>query len=143
MQEHEAEFRQRDIREERFQRLRSERREVYARVLDGVEEFIAALRDLRDTELPDDLPVSSSYEVKAAHPIAARALLSMEKQRRLNSDVILVADHEVRDNVLLLSQLLRSAFKAAVGNRGDLAPVHEQYKVGLHAMRLELVGPSQ
>ena len=137
--DHEVALRDRDIREARFQRLRSERREVYAKLLDCVEEFIAALRDLRDTTLPD-VEVTSTHDLEGVHPVAARAVRSMERQRRLDSEVILIADHEVRNDALELSRRLRDAFKGAVQNRDVLAPVHEQYKVVLGAMRRELVG---
>jgi hypothetical protein len=140
--EHDRELRDRDIREARFQRLRSERREVYARALDAVEEFVAALRDLRDAGLPEGVEVLSVPDVEQAHPIAARALHCMTTQRRLDSDVILIADPGVRDNFLILSQLLRDAFRESVSGRDGLPPVHAQLKVVLREMRVELVGPS-
>lgn len=140
IQEHDRELRDRDIREARFQRLRSERREVYGRALDAVEDFVDALRDLRDTQLPDGVDVSSVADVERAHPVAARALRCMTAQRRLDSDVILIADSGVRDNFLLLSQLLRNAFREGIHGRDALPPVHAQLKVVLRQMRLELVG---
>ncbi|MCW2723310.1 MAG: hypothetical protein JWN35_231, partial [Frankiales bacterium] len=124
--EHDREVRDRDIREARFQRLRSERREVYVRALDAVEESVEALRDLRDAGLPEDVEVKSVPDVEQVHPIAARALHCMTTQRRLDSDVILIADRGVRDNFLLLSQLLREAFREAVEGRDGLPSVHTQ-----------------
>jgi hypothetical protein len=141
-QEHDRELRDRDRREARFQRLRSERREVYGRALDAVEEFVDALRDLRDAGPPEDVEVSSVPDLAQAHPIAARALRCMTTQRRLDSDVVLIADPGVRDNYLVLSQLLREAFRAAVSGRDGLAPVNTQLKVVLREMRIELVGSS-
>jgi hypothetical protein len=141
-QEHDRDLRDRDIREARFQRLRSERREVYARALDAVEDFVAALRDLRDAGLPEGVEFSVP-DVEQVHPIGARALRCMRTQTRLDSDVILIADPGVRDNFLILSQLLREAFREAVQGRDGLAPVHAQLKIVLREMRIELVGPSR
>ena len=142
-QQHDRDVHDRDIGEARFQQLRSERREVYARALDAVEDFVEALRDLRDGGLPEGVEVSTAHDLEQVHPIAARALRCMTTQRRLDSDVILIADPGVRDNFLILSQLLREAFREAVEGRDGLAPVHEQLKIVLREMRIELVGPSR
>jgi len=140
-QQHDASMRDRDLREQRFQLLRSERREVYARALDGVEEFIAALRDLRDTEVPNTLTASNTLELETVDPISAQAMRCLKAQRRLDSDVILIADSGVRDSFLRLSQLLRAAFRQAVQNQDGLKPVHSQLNIVLMEMRRELVGP--
>jgi hypothetical protein len=142
-QEHDRDLHDRDIREARFQQLRSERREVYARALDAVEDFVAALRDLRDAGLPEGVEVSSVPDVEEVHPVGARALRCMGTQSRLDSDVILIADPGVRDNFLILSQFLREAFREAVNGGDGLAPVHAQLKCVLREMRIELVGPSR
>jgi hypothetical protein len=131
-----------DIREARFQRLRSERREVYARALDAVEDFVAAVRDLRDAGPREGVEFSLA-DIEQVHPIPARALRCMATQRRLDSDIVLIADHGVRDNFLILSQLLREAFREAVDGRDGLAPVHAQLETVLREMRIELVGPSR
>jgi hypothetical protein len=142
-QEHDRDFRDRDIGEARFQQLRSERREVYARALDAVEDYVDALRDVRDGGIPEGVEVSSVPDMEEAHPIAARAVRCMTTQRRLESDVILIADPGVRDNFLILSQLLREAFREAVDGRDGLAAVHAQKEIVLREMRIELVGPSR
>ena len=141
-QQHDRELRDRDIKEARFQLLRAERREVYARVLDAVNEFVEALKDLRDTKLPQGVDVSSVPDLEKASPIAARALHGLATQGRLDFDVILIADPGVRDNYLVLSQLLRDAFREAVHGRDGLPPVYTQLKVVLREMRKELVGPN-
>ena len=142
-QQHQFELRDRDIREARFQRLRSERREVYARALDAVEDYVAALRDLRDAGVPEGVEVSSVPDVEQAHAISARALHCMAVQRRLDSDIILIANSGVRDNFLALSHLLRHAFRDAVSGKDGLPPVQAQLEVVLREMRIELVGPEQ
>ena len=103
-QEHHRELRDGDIREARFQRLRSERREVYARALDAVEGFVAAVRDLRDAGPRKGVEFSLA-DIEQVHPIPARALRCMATQRRLDSDIVLIADHGVRDNFLICRSL--------------------------------------
>ncbi|WP_141797721.1 hypothetical protein [Nocardioides sp. SLBN-35] len=137
---HEASLREKDIREDRLQRLRAERRETYGRLLDSVEDFVEALRDLRDSERPAGVEVSAVAEVETADPIAARALGCLARQRRMDSDIVLIADPGVRDNVLRLSQLLRDAFREATAGRDALPPVTAHLKVVLREMRKELVG---
>lgn len=90
---HEASLRDKDIRETRFQRLRAEPREMYSRLLDSVEDFVQALRDLRDSERPDQVDVTTVAEVEVADPIAARARRCLTRQRRIDSHIILIADH--------------------------------------------------
>lgn len=138
---HELALRHSDTGEDRFQRLRAERRDTYGRLLDGVHDHISALRDVRDAGLPDGVNVSSVHELENLHPIAARALRAMERQRRLEAEVVLIADGEVRDSVLALSQALREAFRDAIKQEDGLGPVYAQYDVVLGAMRRELVGP--
>lgn len=137
---HETALREEDIREARFQRLRTERRETYSQLLDSVEDFVEALRDLRDSERPGDIEVSTVAEVEAADPTGARALRCLARQRRMDSDIILIADTGVRDNVLLLSQALRDAFREATIGRDAIALVTAQLSVVLREMRKELVG---
>ena len=93
-----------------------------AGVLKGVDEYFAALRDLRDTRLPA-VRVSSVSDVEQAHPIAARALRSMEQQNQLHDELVLIADREVREANSALRQALREAFKAAVKGDDQLAAV--------------------
>jgi hypothetical protein len=139
---HELALRRHDIGESRFQRLRAERREVYSRLLEAVDEYISALRDLRDSDLPSGIQVTSVHELETSHPISARAVRGMERQKHLESEIVLIADREVRDSVLILSATFREAFRAAVSGSNELSQVYVQRDVVLGAMRRELVGPT-
>lgn len=129
----------RQVKEERFQRLRAERRELYSRLLDHIDAWTAVLRDLRDTGLPDVSEVRNRQEARAASPLAGDALEMLERMTRLRAEVELLADSEVRIGVEVLQQSLRDAFREAIQGRDGLPTVAAQRAGVLAAMRRELV----
>jgi len=138
--EHELAMRDAERREHRFLTLRAERRETYGRFLDQAHEYIAAIKDLRDAGLPADVQVTSTVDVEAAHPIAARALRAMDAQRRRDSDLDLIADSEVRIAARALSDALRHAFRDAVEQKDGLKDAYRLYHMTVEMMRCELIG---
>jgi hypothetical protein len=128
----------RQIKEERFQRLRSERREVYSKLLDLADEWRSLIQELRDSDLPGG-SVRNVAEAREAMPVAAQNLEMMDRVTRVLAEVELLADAEVRAAAVLLQDALRGAFKAAVLRDDAVAAIAPTRQAALAAMRRELV----
>ncbi len=128
----------RQMLEARLHWLRSERRALYARVLDLADEWSRALQDLRDSKLPD-ADVKTTAEARAAMPLAADNLDMMGRMTRMVAEVTLLADSDVRAAVDGLHSALRKAFAMAVKGQNGLPAVTAHRAETIAAMRRELV----
>ena len=139
----------RQLKEERFLRLRSERRELYCRVLDVTDEWFAALQELRDSDkekMKQKHEVRTLADARELMPIAATNVELMQRMMRLSAEVQLLADTEVRIAVDGLDSALRQAFRAVVevekevlGVAEAFASINRQRAQVVAVMRRELV----
>lgn len=130
--------------EERLHRLWAERRSIYSQLLDITAGWISAIRDVRDLNLSEneqlnDKPVRTLGEAREQVPESAEMIQRMYDFGRMEADVTLLSDREVRAAVEVLARALRKAARQALDGQNGMPEVTRAHAIAVAAMRHELV----
>ncbi|MBD0739056.1 hypothetical protein [Streptomyces sp. CBMA29] len=119
--------------------LWQERRALYIRFLEHIDEWIEVIRDIRDSGgLPRTLDISTSEDARRASPLAAAHLDASRAFARSNVEVTVIAGTPVLSVLDELRTKLYATAGAALTGEDMLSELTDQRGHLVRAMRYEL-----